>query len=124
MVHARAAWERAAPDANGLRRLVEHRAQGRVDDLRPFAQAFAALPKALMVAAIDDPPTLLVAASEDSGVDAGRLVKEAVSAAGWPWRRLPATGAGQPAGPGRAGGHPRVVRRRGACLTGDPRRPW
>jgi alanyl-tRNA synthetase len=92
VVHARAAWERVLPDARGLRRLVERRAQGRVDDLRPFAQAFAAQPQALLVAAIDDPPTLLVAASGDSGMDAGRLVKDAVAAVG-----------------GRGGGSPRLA---------------
>ena len=55
-----------------------------MEDLRPLAQAFAALPRAVLVGAqaAASPPSLLLASSEDSGVDAGRALREAVTAVG------------------------------------------
>lgn len=50
--------------------------------LRAEAQAFTAGEKSMFVAVAAEPPSLLVAASKDSGVNAGQLVKEAVTAVG------------------------------------------
>jgi alanyl-tRNA synthetase len=46
------------------------------------AQNFTAQGKAVFVAALADPPSVLLATSADSGVDAGQIVKAAVTAAG------------------------------------------
>jgi alanyl-tRNA synthetase len=89
---ARARYAELAPDERGVRRLVDRRATGKADDARAFALAFCALPRSVYVAAVDSPPSLLVAASEDSGVDAGRALKDALGAAG-----------------GRGGGSPRLA---------------
>jgi alanyl-tRNA synthetase len=81
----------AAPDAAGLRRIVVREERG-IDRLRGLAQAVAALPRAVFVGVAASPPGLLVAASEDSGRDAGALVRSALAAAG-----------------GRGGGTPRLA---------------
>jgi alanyl-tRNA synthetase len=70
----------AAPDANGVRRYTQ---RGPIDDAaRARAQAFVAGPKAVFLAVCEDPPSLLLAASADSGVHAGERVKTAVGGAG------------------------------------------
>lgn len=81
---ARALYEETAPDAGGVRRAIVRGGPGSMDDLRPLAQAFAALPRAVLVGAqaATSPPSLLLASSEDSGVDAGRALREAVTAVG------------------------------------------
>src|SRR5690606_326816 len=64
---ARALYERTEPAEDGVRRAVERHPAGGLDELRALANAFIALPKAVLVAAVDEPPALLLAASEDSG---------------------------------------------------------
>jgi len=69
-----------APGEDGIRRVVE---RGAIDDsVRTRAQAFVAGGKAVFLAVSEDPASVLLAASADSGVHAGNRVKEAVSAAG------------------------------------------
>lgn len=89
---ARERYHTLAPDADGVRRLLERRAQGKADDSRALALAFAALPKAVYAAAVATPPAILVAASDDSGVDAGKALKAALAEVG-----------------GRGGGSPRLA---------------
>jgi alanyl-tRNA synthetase len=74
----------AAPGPDGIRRMIQ---RGPIDDaMRARAQAFvASLPpgeKAVFLAVCDQPPSLLLAASTDSGVHAGDRVKAAVTACG------------------------------------------
>ena len=69
-----------APGDDGIRRVTHN---GPIDDaVRTRAQAFIAGGKAVFLAVSDDPPSVLLAASTDSGIHAGNRVKEAVSAAG------------------------------------------
>lgn len=70
------------PGSDGVRRLLERRPSGKVDDARSLALAFAALPGGVVAIAVSNPPAILVAASDDSGVDAGRSLKEALGAVG------------------------------------------
>jgi alanyl-tRNA synthetase len=73
-------YANAPPDAAGIRRIVE---RGPIDDvLRARAQAFVIGSKAVFLAVCESPPSLLLAASADSGFHAGELVKTAVTAAG------------------------------------------
>ena len=73
-------WNATAPDADGLRRMVQRAA---IDDaMRTRAQAFAAEGKAAFLAVSANPPAILLAASADSGIHAGERVKAAVTAAG------------------------------------------
>jgi alanyl-tRNA synthetase len=73
----------APADANGLRRHVERIAPGGLDDeVRALAQGFTNAGHALFVAACDEPPSLLLAASTDSGIHAGNRVKELLAVHG------------------------------------------
>jgi len=76
-------WAAAAPDAQGIRRAVEQVTQGAIDDaIRTRAQAFVAQGRAVFLAVSKNPPSVLLAASADSGIHAGERVKSAVAAAG------------------------------------------
>jgi alanyl-tRNA synthetase len=72
----------AMPGPDGMRRAVERLDRGNLEDLRAVAQNFTALPKSVFVATLKDPPSVLLAASADSGVDAGKLLKAALTEAG------------------------------------------
>ncbi len=73
-------YEQTAAGADGVRRHYREIAKGPAgDDLRSLAQSFSAQPKAVFVAVIIDPPAVMVAASADSGVHAGNVVKAAVT---------------------------------------------
>ena len=87
---ARALYEAAVPSTRDVR-VVRHVAES-MDDLRTLAQGITALSKAALVGTVADQPAVLLAASEDTGVDAGRLLREAVTSVG-----------------GRGGGSPRVA---------------
>jgi alanyl-tRNA synthetase len=89
---ARARYEAAVPDGAGVRRIVERRPTGAVDELRGLGLALCGLPRAIMIGVVEQPPAVLLAASEDAGVDAGRALKEAFLAVG-----------------GRGGGSPRLA---------------
>jgi alanyl-tRNA synthetase len=69
-----------APDPDGLRRLTE---RGVIDDaMRARAQTFAAGGSAVFLAICEDPPSLLLAASPDSGIHAGDRLRAALATAG------------------------------------------
>jgi alanyl-tRNA synthetase len=87
---ARERYDAATPDANGVRRVEETAAS--MDPLRAMAQAIALLPKAVYVGTVALPPGIVFAASADSGVNAGEILKAALTANG-----------------GRGGGSPRVA---------------
>jgi alanyl-tRNA synthetase len=90
--NARALYDSTPATAGGVRVAVIRRDAGSLEELRPLAQAFAALPKAALIAAVASPATVLLAASEDSGVDAGAVLKAALTSAA-----------------GRGGGAPRLA---------------
>jgi alanyl-tRNA synthetase len=69
------------PGPDGLRRV--RRAIGTSsDELRAEAQAFTAGAKAIFLAVVEEPPSFLLATSQDSGVNAGQAVKDAASRVG------------------------------------------
>lgn len=74
-------YDATTADANGIRTLVIRDA-GSIDELRGMAQAAFALAKTVVIGALTNPPSVLVASSEDSGVDSGKILKETLSAAG------------------------------------------
>lgn len=80
----------ATPDTGGVRRLSYAAQPG--DDLRALGQAATQLAGTVFLATSDAPPTILLATSADSGVDAGAVLKAALGAAG-----------------GRGGGSPRLA---------------
>jgi alanyl-tRNA synthetase len=64
----------ATPRADGLRIVLQRITSG-VDTKRAVALAFAPLTNALFIAVSPSPPSVLVATSVDSGVDAGKALK-------------------------------------------------
>ena len=75
-------YDRTAPSHDGVRRATERLDRGSLEELRAVAQNFTAQGKSVFLASLADPPSVLLATSADSGVDAGQLVKAAVTAAG------------------------------------------
>lgn len=71
------------PGEGGMRRLVRRIAKGAIDDdLRVTAQAFAGAGKAAFLVLIEEPAAVLLAASKDSGVNSGELLKALLAANG------------------------------------------
>jgi len=73
-------WE-TPPTSDGLRR-ARRTVPEITDDLRAEAQAFAGGERAVFCAVVEEPPSLLLATSKDSGINAGQVVKEVVTKAG------------------------------------------
>lgn len=84
-------YDATTPTADGIRTVVVRDATS-IDELRALSQAAFALPRVVVVGALATPPSVLIASSEDSGVDAGKLLKERLAAVG-----------------GRGGGSPRLA---------------
>jgi alanyl-tRNA synthetase len=78
---ARELYAAAASVPDGVRRVVVRDAEN-LEQLRALAQACSTLPRALLVGALGAPPTLLLAASADSGIDAGAELKAVLGAVG------------------------------------------
>lgn len=74
-------FDAAEPNPLGVRTIVIRDATS-ADELRGMAQAAFALPRVVVVGALTDPPSVLLASSEDSGVDAGRVLKDRLAKAG------------------------------------------
>ena len=53
-----------------------------MEDIKTLAQAAFEFPKCVVVGGLSSPPSVLVATSQDSGVDAGKLLKEKLAAVG------------------------------------------
>jgi alanyl-tRNA synthetase len=87
---ARELYDGADTTSTGLRVLVRSTSSGSVDTLRPLAQSFSSLPKALFLGTAGQ--SILIASSEDSGFDCGQWLKAAMHARG-----------------GRGGGSPRMA---------------
>jgi alanyl-tRNA synthetase len=67
-------------DAEGFHRVIERAPI--TDETRAKATAFTAGPRSVFLAVSDDPPAILFTASQDSGINAGARLKEAVTALG------------------------------------------
>lgn len=91
---AKSLYDEVEPDAAGVRRLVR-RTEGAAADLTGLAVAFTCLPKTVFVGLGESPATLLVAAAEDSGLDAGVELKRLIANTG-----------------GRGGGNARIAQAR------------
>jgi alanyl-tRNA synthetase len=70
------------PGPDGVRRAVRRATSGSLDELRALAQNFTAQSQAVFVATLASPPSVLLATSADSGVDAGQKLKAALAEAG------------------------------------------
>ena len=77
--YARARAEAAEGLALEIERLP---AGGSLQELRGLAQAYAANPRAVYVAVLEQPASILLASAADSGVDAGAVLKAALALGG------------------------------------------
>jgi alanyl-tRNA synthetase len=89
---ARLRYDEAGAGNDGIVRVVESNTSMPQEDLRSFALAYIELPRAVFIAASPSPPSILRAASSDSGLDAGRVLKTVLDQFG-----------------GRGGGSPRLA---------------
>ena len=80
-LRGRELYAQTAPGTDGVRRMERWPAP-LTDELRAQAQSFTAGSKAVILAWSEDPLSLLVATSADSGLDAGKLLRQAVTTAG------------------------------------------
>lgn len=75
-------YDATPPGADGMRRHVERMASGSLEEFRATAQSFTSQPRAVFLGIVEHPAAVLLAVSADSGLDAGSIVKSAVSRAG------------------------------------------
>jgi alanyl-tRNA synthetase len=75
-------YRNTAPGGEGFRRVTQRSERGNLEELRALAQNFTAQPKAVFIAVLEAPPSVLFAVSEDSGIDAGKALKAALAEAG------------------------------------------
>ena len=80
MFEGKAFFDSTPADVDGIRRAIR---RGPItEESRAFANAFTAAGKAMLFWLSEDPPSLLLAASKDSGLNAGAKVKEALAEVG------------------------------------------
>ena len=89
---ARERWERATPDANGVRRFHIVHTGGAVRDMEPLAHALAARGPCVVLVTSTSPAGVLFAVGDGAGVDAGQQLRAALAGVG-----------------GRGGGSPRLA---------------
>ena len=75
-------YDNTAPGPDGIRRLVHRATTGSLEELRALAQNFTAQSKAVFLASLANPPSVLLATSADAGVDAGQALKVALAEVG------------------------------------------
>lgn len=82
-LRGRALYSTCTPDARGLRVHVERIEKGPIgDEVRALAQSFCAGGHGVFVAACGDPPSILLAAGEATGIEAGASLKAALEKCG------------------------------------------
>ena len=74
-------YAETAPGEDGIRRVLR-RVESLTEESRAEAQSFTASGPAIFLAVAENPPAILLAASKDSGVHAGDLLKRALAEAG------------------------------------------
>ncbi len=74
----RALFAETQPGPDGIRRVLR-RVETLADESRTEAQSFTSAGGAIFLAAADNPPTILLAASKNSGIHAGDLLKPALA---------------------------------------------
>lgn len=82
LCRARELYDAASPESTGIRRVTVREGGSSADTLRGLAQAFGSMRLAVFVGAIASPPGVVLAASEDTGIDAGILLKSLLTSVG------------------------------------------
>ncbi len=82
LCRAREFYAAATPESTGIRRVTVWENGTAADTLRGLAQAFSSMPLAVFVGAVASPPAVVLAASEDTGIDAASLLKSLLTSVG------------------------------------------
>jgi alanyl-tRNA synthetase len=77
----RASYAETSPGTDGIRRMLR-RVGSLSEESRAEAQSFTAAGSAIFLALAEDPPSILLAASKDSGLSCGEVLKRLLSPAG------------------------------------------
>ncbi|MFL6448862.1 MAG: alanyl-tRNA editing protein [Bryobacteraceae bacterium] len=80
-LEADASYRSTPPSADGLRRILL-RTPALDENSRLGATSFAANPRAMCIVVADEPPSVLIACSADSGVNAGAVLKQVLAEKG------------------------------------------
>jgi alanyl-tRNA synthetase len=79
---ARELYATAQPETTGLRRVTIREDKAALESLRGLAQAVTSMPLTVFVAAVSDPPAVMLATSGDTNIDAGALLKSLLTSVG------------------------------------------
>jgi alanyl-tRNA synthetase len=79
---ARELYSGATPDSGGIRKTLVEWKTGNGDELRALAQAYATQSQAVFVGAIESPPSVILSAGPESGINAGELLRGVLAACG------------------------------------------
>ncbi len=82
LLRARELHAGVTPETTGIRRVVVREDEGALDALRGLGQAFSSLPRAIFIGAISSPPAVVLAASEDTGIDAAGMLRSLLASVG------------------------------------------
>ena len=82
LCRARDLYATATPESTGIRRVTVREDGPSADTLRGLAQAFTSMTLAVFVGAVVSPPAVVLAASEDTGIDAAGLLKSLLTSVG------------------------------------------
>lgn len=82
LCRARELYAAAVPESTGIRRVTVRKDGASAANLRGLAHAFSSLPRAVFVGAVASPPAVVLAASEDTGIDAASLLKSLLTSVG------------------------------------------
>jgi alanyl-tRNA synthetase len=79
LYRAKELYAAARPDGTGIRRALVREPTGSLNAFKGLAQAYTSLPLSLLVAAIENPPAVMLSASPDTGVDAAGVLKSVLA---------------------------------------------
>jgi alanyl-tRNA synthetase len=82
LCRARELYGASTPETTGIRRVLVREEGGSLESLRGLAQAFTALPRGIFVGVVPNPPALMLAVSEDTGIDAAVMLRGLLAGVG------------------------------------------
>jgi alanyl-tRNA synthetase len=72
-------YEGTPTSPDGIRRYVERVSRGSGEEWSALARSFTAQPKAICLAILENPPSVIYAVSSDTGIHAGQAIKQALT---------------------------------------------
>ena len=82
LCRARELYQAAEPNQAGIRRVLVRETGETAESIRGLGQAVTSMPKTIFIGVVAHPPTIILAASKDAGIDAARVLKELLANVG------------------------------------------